>query len=38
MIEFILDKYQIKKIEFKSIGKNVAFKTFLEKAFLNACL
>ena len=36
MIEFILDKYQIKKIEFKSTGKNVALKTLLEKAFPNA--
>ena len=38
MIEFISDKYQIQKIEFKSTGKNVAFKTFLEKVFPNAYL
>lgn len=36
MIEFISDKYQIQKIEFKSTGKNVALKTLLEKAFPNA--
>ena len=38
MIEFISDKYQIKKIKFESTGKNVSLKTFLEKAFPNACL
>ncbi len=38
MMEFISDKYQIQKIEFKSTSKNVALKTLLEKAFPNACL
>lgn len=38
MIEFILDKYPIQKIEFKSTGKNETVKTLLEKAFPNACL
>ena len=38
MMEFISDKYQIQKIEFKSTGKNIALKTLLEKAFPNACL
>lgn len=35
MIKFILNKYQIQKIEFKSTGKNTALKTLLEKAFPN---
>ena len=38
MIEFISDKYQIQKIEFKSTAKNVALTTLLEKAFPNAYL
>ena len=36
MIEFISNKHQIKKIEFKSTGKNATLKTLLEKAFPNA--
>lgn len=38
MIEFILDKHQIKNIEFKSTGKNGELKTLLEKAFPYAFL
>lgn len=38
MIDFILDKYQIQKIEFESTGKNGKLKALLEEAFSNACL
>lgn len=38
MIEFILDKYQIQKIEFESTGKNGELKALLEEAFSNTCL
>lgn len=38
MIEFISDKYQIKKIEFKSTGKNKSVKTLLSESFLNATI
>ena len=38
MIDFILDKYQIQKIEFESTGKNGELKALLEEAFSNACL
>lgn len=33
MIEFILDKYQIKNIEFKSTDKNAELKTLLSESF-----
>ena len=36
MIEFILDKYQIKKIEFESTGKNETVKIMLKEALSNA--
>lgn len=36
MIKFISDKYQLKKIEFKSTGKNVALKTLLSESFPKA--
>ncbi len=35
MIEFILDKYQVKKIEFRSTGKNEAIKILFDTAFPN---
>ena len=38
MIEFILDKYQIQKIEFKSTGKNLSLKTLLSESFPNATI
>lgn len=38
MIDFISDKYQIQKIEFKSTDKNVALKKLLEKAFPDVSL
>lgn len=38
MIEFISDKYQIKKIEFESTGKNEAVKTLLSESFPNAAI
>ena len=38
MIEFISDKYQIKKMAFKSTGKNVALKTLLSESFSNATI
>lgn len=38
MIEFISDKYKIKKIEFESTGKNEAVKTLLSKLFPNAVI
>ena len=38
MIEFISDKYRIKKIEFESTGKNEAVKTLLSESFPNATI
>lgn len=38
MIEFILDKYRIQKIEFKTTGKNETVKMMLEEAFPNAAI
>ena len=38
MIEFISDKYQIKKIEFESTGKNESVKTLLSESFPNATI
>ena len=38
MIEFISDKYKIKKIVFESTGKNEAVKTLLSKSFPNAVI
>mgnify|MGYP002640530957 CR=1 FL=1 len=38
MIEFISDKYQIKKIEFESTGKNETVKTLLSESFPNAAI
>ncbi len=38
MIEFISDKYQIQKIEFKTTGKNETVKTLLTEAFQNVAL
>ena len=38
MIEFILEKCQVKKIEFKSTGKNEAIKTLLSESFPNATI
>lgn len=38
MIGFILDKYQIKKIEFESTGKNESVKTLLSESFPNATI
>ena len=38
MIEFISDKYQIKKIEFESTGKNETVKTLLSESFPNATI
>lgn len=38
MIKSISDKYPIKKIEFKSTGKNEELKTLFEKAFPNATI
>lgn len=36
IIEFISNKFQIKEIEFKSTGRNEAFRAFLEEKFPNA--
>lgn len=38
MIEFISDKYQIKKIEFESTYKNESVKTLLSESFPNATI
>ena len=38
MIEFISDKYRIKKIEFESTGKNESVKTLLSESFPNATI
>ena len=38
MVEFISDKYQIKKIEFESTSKNEAVKTLLSESFPNAAI
>ena len=38
MIEFISDKYQIKKIEFESTYKNESVKTLLSESFSNATI
>lgn len=38
MIEFISDKYQIKKIEFESTGKNESVKILLSESFPNATI
>ena len=38
MIEFISDKYQIKKVEFESTGKNESVKKLLSESFPNATI
>ena len=38
MIEFISDKYQIQKIEFKTTGENETVKTLLSESFPNATI